>query len=254
MVAIQSSLRRGKPDGGGIDNTWLNKRALAVASPLTIDTVASFPLPAVSATMAGMNRTELENLTRQLLAGELELDGFLGRLLAERSEDLGDVTLDLDRRRRCGYPEVIYGEGKTTDTMCRIVQSLRERGTPVLATRVDAEKAAVLCEAFPDAVYNAAARTFRLATVEQKNSATAHVGEVAVVTAGTTDLPVAEEARETLDWMEVGVTMIHDVGVAGPHRLPRAPGDAHRAATRWWSWRASKARCPAWWEATSPAR
>lgn len=167
-----------------------------------------------------MNRTELKNLTRRLLAGDLELDGFIAQLLAERSADLGDVTLDVDRHRRCGYPEVVYGEGKTAETLCRIVQSLRERRLPVLATRISPDKSEALCAAFPAGVYNECGRTFRLAADAEQDGGE-RVGEVAVVTAGTSDLPVAEEARETLDWMQVGVAMIHDVGVAGPHRLPR---------------------------------
>jgi NCAIR mutase (PurE)-related protein len=86
---------------------------------------------------------------------------------------------------------------------------------PVLATRVDADKGHQLSADFPGGTYNETARTWRRFTSHVKN-----VGKVAVVTAGTSDLPVAEEARETLLWMGVHVTMIVDVGVAGPQRLP----------------------------------
>lgn len=127
-------------------------------------------------------------------------------------------TLDFDRQRRCGFPEVVFAEGKSVPTLIDIFRQLLERSIPVLATRVAAEPAEQLRAAFPRGDYNAIARTFR---VDQNTSGErSRCGRVAVVTAGTSDLPVAEEARETLDWMGVEVTMVHDVGVAGPHRLP----------------------------------
>jgi hypothetical protein len=173
-----------------------------------------------------MNRAELERLGRLLLAGEMDLEAFIERLHAPKSADLGDTTLDLDRRRRCGYPEVVYGEGKSVESLARIFRTLLESDAPVLATRVSEEKAAQLLADFPadryntarynTARYNPRARTFRIDAASRPP----HIGRVAVVTAGTSDLPVAEEARETLDWMGVAASMIHDVGVAGPHRLP----------------------------------
>jgi NCAIR mutase (PurE)-related protein len=180
----------------------------------------AFPASCFSITIAGMNRSELEALTKRLLRGDLPVDAFVGQLLAARSAELGEVTLDVDRQRRCGFPEVIFGEGKTVETLCRVFHALRERDLPVLATRISPEKATALCEAFPTGVYNASGRTFRLPHRDGESPAEPMVGQVAVVTAGTSDLPVAEEARETLDWMGVSATMIHDVGVAGPHRLP----------------------------------
>lgn len=128
------------------------------------------------------------------------------------------VTLDFDRARRCGFPEVVYGEGKSVATLTDIFRQLLARQVPVLATRVGADPARQLSAAFPAGVYNETARTFRLSPAEAIDRQ--RVGLVAVITAGTSDLPIAEEARETLDWMGVGVTLIHDVGVAGPHRLP----------------------------------
>jgi pyridinium-3,5-biscarboxylic acid mononucleotide synthase len=137
---------------------------------------------------------------------------------SETTARLANATLDLDRARRCGFPEVVFGEGKTVAALEKIFQRLLEERMPVLATRVSEEKAESLVEMFPEGVYNTAARTFRISTAEAKN-ADARVGRVVVVTAGTSDLPVAEEARETLDWMGVGTEMLHDIGVAGPHRL-----------------------------------
>jgi len=137
------------------------------------------------------------------------------------------VHLDLDRQRRCGFPEVVFGPGKTVEQLREIAGLLLRENQPVLATRIDAAQAAGLLEAFPEGRYNAVARTFRLErhveaepspnpSLRGRGTGQAHV---AIISAGTGDLPVAEEARETLDWMGVRVTMIHDVGVAGPHRL-----------------------------------
>ncbi len=138
------------------------------------------------------------------------------------------VTLDLDRQRRCGFPEVVFGPGKSVEQLREIVALLVEHGQPVLATRITPEQAAGLAAAFPEGRYNAVGRTFRLACAPSvrvepspspslKGRGTA--AHVAVISAGTGDLAVAEEARETLEWMGVQVTMIHDVGVAGPQRL-----------------------------------
>lgn len=129
------------------------------------------------------------------------------------------ISLDMDRARRCGFPEVVYGEGKSAATLREIFAQLLDQGIHVLATRVSSEKAAELRQTYPEGQYNELARTFRVAA-KRPEEKPGRRGRVAVVSAGTSDLPVAEEARETLDWMGLDVTMIHDVGVAGPHRLP----------------------------------
>jgi pyridinium-3,5-biscarboxylic acid mononucleotide synthase len=145
------------------------------------------------------------------------------------------VTLDLDRRRRCGFPEVVYGPGKTNEQLRDIIATLLRHDEPVLVTRIDVIQAASLLAAFPDGRHNEVARTFRVdarGNDSRDEPSPAPVrpgspqaslqarGNVVVISAGTGDLPVAEEARETLEWMGVRVMMIHDVGVAGPHRLP----------------------------------
>jgi pyridinium-3,5-biscarboxylic acid mononucleotide synthase len=138
----------------------------------------------------------------------------------ESVNQLSSATLDYDRRRRCGFPEVVFGEGKPTDVLCEIFAALVARGENVFATRILPSVAGTLCDAFPAARYNELARTMRLDVAEDAKTPPSHGPFVAVITAGTSDLPVAEEARETLDWMGVRVHLIHDVGVAGPHRLP----------------------------------
>jgi len=145
------------------------------------------------------------------------MDQFVGHLIPTESAELGDVTLDLDRSHRCGFPEVIFGEGKPVPVLEKIFRKMIDEGIPALATRISEEKAAQLIKTFPEGEYNEPGRTFRIKTAEQKEAK--KIGRVAVVTAGTSDVPVAEEAKETLDWMGVEVTIVHDVGVAGPHRL-----------------------------------
>lgn len=139
----------------------------------------------------------------------------------------GAVTLDADRRRRCGYPEVVYGEGKSTDTIAAILAAQVARGEEGLATRIAPEAAAAIAERLPAARYNELARTLRITPEGWR--APERRGRVAVVTAGTTDLPVAEEAAETLDWMGAAVTRVNDVGVAGPHRLRERLADFETA-------------------------
>ncbi len=168
-----------------------------------------------------MDATQVEALARQLLDGQLELERFVQTVAQPTMAAFAEVTLDLDRRRRCGFPEVVYGEGKSVETLIAIFQRLGEHDMTVLATRVSAEKAQILSGRFSDGRYNPLARTFRIpAPSEDETVKPPRVGRVALISAGSSDLPVAEEARETLDWMNVEVTTIHDVGVAGPHRLP----------------------------------
>jgi len=171
--------------------------------------------------MEEMDRNILEKLAGGLLTGGMTSGEFLalaGEASAAPSStaELGEVTLDLDRRRRCGFPEVIFGEGKTVATLAKIMERMREEKVRVLVTRVSHEKGQELRSLFPTAAYNEVGRTLRLAIADEVPSL---VGKVAVVTAGTSDLPVAEEARETLDWMGVSASIIADVGVAGPQRL-----------------------------------
>ncbi len=169
-----------------------------------------------------MHAYEVEQLAQRLLSGNLDLNAFVKLMAHPAAAAFDEVTLDLDRNRRCGFPEVVYGEGKSPETLERIIQRLQQEGLPVLATRVSPDKAERLRRAFPAARYNAMARTFRMPATANADPADASEppGRVALITAGSSDLPVAEEARETLEWMGIDVVTIHDVGVAGPHRLP----------------------------------
>jgi hypothetical protein len=172
-----------------------------------------------------MQRDELKRMTAELLAGELAQEEFLGGIAAAieaAAQTTPAVTLDLDRQRRCGFPEVIFGEGKPAVTIAAIIERLLASGVRAFATRIAPEKADYLLEHFaaqnPSARYHELARTFRVDPLSA--SPVEPTGKVAIITAGTSDLPVAEEARETVEWMGINTVMVHDVGVAGPHRLP----------------------------------
>ncbi|MGD9721537.1 MAG: nickel pincer cofactor biosynthesis protein LarB [Pirellulales bacterium] len=166
-----------------------------------------------------MNATQLEQLARRLLDGHLVLEEFLAEVARPATADLAEAQIDLDRRRRCGYPEVVYAEGKSVPTLEKIFARLMGEGEDVLATRVSAEQAAALAPKFPAARYNPLGRTLRIPLADPNGAVGDTAGRVAIVTAGTSDLPVAEEAKETALWMGASVNMIFDVGVAGPHRL-----------------------------------
>ena len=177
---------------------------------------------------------ELKQLAAQLLSGQLSIEEFIGQVGGPAIADLGDSQVDLDRHRRCGFPEVIFAEGKTVAAMDKIFAALLRHGAEVLATRMTPSQATELTAKFPAGRYNAVGRTFRIspdavgkvpagatdfASAKENEDHGATRGRVTIVTAGTSDLPVAEEARETALWSGAEVQLIQDVGVAGPHRL-----------------------------------
>lgn len=131
--------------------------------------------------------------------------------------DIGFAQVDIERQARTGFPEVIFGEGKTPEQLCAIFLTLKEHTDRVLATRVTPDKAELVLSQVPDAVYNATART--LSWLKQPLPAAPGSGYIAVVCAGTSDLPVAEEAAVTAEMFGCRVERVSDVGVAGIHRL-----------------------------------
>ncbi|MDO7488697.1 nickel pincer cofactor biosynthesis protein LarB [Peribacillus sp. NPDC096622] len=133
----------------------------------------------------------------------------------ESYENLGFVKIDHHRKRRQGFPEIVFGEGKTAEQILTIVQSLRIRNDSVLVTRISLEKAVFVQNVCSDFEYNEIART--LAWVKEKPKS---IGAyIAIVCAGTSDLAVAEEAAVTAETLGIPVRRIYDVGVAGLHRL-----------------------------------
>jgi NCAIR mutase (PurE)-related protein len=141
---------------------------------------------------------------------------------AWHTDTVEGALLDLGRHARCGFPEVIYGEGKSLKLITEILQRQIAAGQAGLVTRVAPEFAPELLKTFPQGIHQPEARTFRIQNDDtssaQTNPETENV-QVVVVTAGSTDGPVAREAVETLRWMGVSVELIEDVGVAGPQRL-----------------------------------
>lgn len=131
----------------------------------------------------------------------------------QTSADNEHVRIDLERQSRCGYPEVIYAPGKSLDSLKTGFQALLDVQQNCLATRCSDEQAKFLSETFSEVVHDEEARTVRIQLDEELS------GTVAVVSAGTSDLPVAKEAIETLRWMNVSTKLLVDVGVAGPQRF-----------------------------------
>lgn len=170
-------------------------------------------------------------LVRELLArvqgSELSIDDALEQLRQLPFRDIGVANVDHHRALRQGTPEVIFGERKTVDQIARITEEMVRGGHNVLVTRVDAEKAAALTARFPAFRHAIEARTLFLEVGPVPPRAR---GPVAVVTAGTSDIDVAEEAVETLLAVGLEPVRLYDVGVAGIHRLLHRVEDLRRAA------------------------
>ncbi|MGM0876796.1 MAG: nickel pincer cofactor biosynthesis protein LarB [Bacillota bacterium] len=162
-----------------------------------------------------MEKTRLDDILNRVKDGRLDVDG--AKALLSSFEDIGFAKLDHQREKRTGFPEVVYGEGKTAEQMISIILSLKENTNRVLATRVDEKKAIKIIKAVPEISYNKSARTLFWKHKDEPNLL--YNGYIAVVCAGTSDLPVAEEAAVTAEAFGASVKRIYDVGVAGIHRL-----------------------------------
>jgi pyridinium-3,5-biscarboxylic acid mononucleotide synthase len=169
--------------------------------------------------------TEAKQLLEKFRAGKTSSDEVVRAFQAAPVADLGFAQVDLHRALRKNFPEVIFGAGKTPAQVLAIATKLVEREQHVLVTRITPEHARVLKKKFRRAVFHEAARCV---TVESK-SRQKRPGSIAVLCAGTSDLPVAEEAAVTAEIMGNNVERIYDVGVAGLHRLLRRIEDIQRA-------------------------
>lgn len=169
-----------------------------------------------------MSDDSLSQLFEQVREGALSVEQAVTQLQQQsqhKSGILPSANIDLDRSSRCGYPEVIYCEGKTSTALVEIFSLLLESKQRCLGTRISEEQAETVLKQFPQAIYNQTARTIRISEKDAAFDEELIAGEIAVLTAGTSDRPVAEEAIETLIWMGYQPDFILDVGVAGPHRL-----------------------------------
>ena len=164
-----------------------------------------------------MTATEAIGLLDEFRAGKISRDKVLQAFQAAPLADLGFAQVDMQRALRKGFPEVIFGSGKTPEQVVGIATRIFEREQRILITRIQGEHARALRRKFKRAVHHEAARCVTI----EKSPSSKRAGTVAVLCAGTSDLPVAEEAAVTADIMGNHVERIYDVGVAGLHRLLR---------------------------------
>ena len=162
-----------------------------------------------------MEREDLKRILDQVRKGRLSVSKALERIRQSPVEELAFATLDLHRAIRRGFPEVVFGEGKTEEQIVAIATKLHQAGQTVLVTRVGPEIHQAVVRVIPAAEYNPLAR----ALVVRKGRARRGRPGILVVTAGTSDIGVAEEAALTAELMGNRVERVHDVGVAGLHRL-----------------------------------
>lgn len=174
-----------------------------------------------------MRREHVRDLLQQVANGSLDVAQALTALAFEPTESLAFATIDHHRALRQGFPEVIYGAGKTPDQICEIATRIAARDGGVLVTRIAPEAVDSLCAALPGIEINTLGRT---AYLPGRDLPEQGKGSVVVVTAGTSDLPVAEEAVVTLTALGNCVTRVTDVGVAGIHRVLARRGDLTTAA------------------------
>jgi len=163
-----------------------------------------------------MDIRKLEGLLREVRLGKTSVEEATGQLKSLPFEDLGFTRIDHHRSLRRGFPEVIWGEGKTSGQILSILKQLKAKGQNVLITRLEERKAKLIQRAFPKSRYYPQSRVLTYLTQPVRSVGK---GTILVITAGTTDIPVAEEAVVTAQMMGNPVETLYDVGVAGIHRL-----------------------------------
>lgn len=163
-----------------------------------------------------MNVDALKQLLDGVKGGTVSIESAMDRLKRLPFEEMGNAVIDSHRELRQGFPEVILGEGKSSEQIIGIIEKLRSNGSTILATRIDSTKAESITKAIPSVQYNRDARTITLMEGEFKEKGK---GVIMVISAGTSDVPVAEEAAVTASIMGNRVDRLYDVGVAGIHRL-----------------------------------
>jgi hypothetical protein len=172
-----------------------------------------------------MKESSLRALLESVRSGDTGVEPALERLRRLPFEDLGFAAVDHHRALRCGFPEVVFCPGKTAAQVVAIFARLAESGQNVLATRAGRQVHRAVKKRFPRAEYHLPARAITLRQGRRPPPA----GHIAIVAAGTSDVPVAEEARVTAEIMDQRVTTHYDVGVAGLHRLLSAAEQLQRA-------------------------
>ena len=163
-----------------------------------------------------MHPDALHHLLAEVKNGTIPIEEAIDRLKHLPFEELDCATIDHHRSLRQDFPEVVFGAGKTVGQIERIIASLLDKGNNILVTRLDEEKALAIRESFPDSTWHADARAL---TIEQKPIEIRGNGTILVISAGTSDIPVAAEAIVTARIMGNETAHLYDVGVAGIHRL-----------------------------------
>lgn len=171
-----------------------------------------------------MDRNQLLDILNRIASGQMSPDEGLADLVDFPSARMEYAHLDTHRYLRRGIPETVFGQGKTPDQIIGIVERLSDKGDPVLVTRISEEAAALARDRWPEADHDPVSRTMQLGTL-----APAAGAPVLVVAAGTSDLPVAEEAVRTAVFLGRKVLRAYDVGVAGLHRLAAHSGEMNDA-------------------------
>ena len=162
-----------------------------------------------------MTEDQIRKILEEYRAGTLSPDEALHRLRGLPYEDLGFANVDHHRTLRQGFPEVIFGPGKTVDQVAKIVESMYKHNHNILITRTTVEHFERVRQIAPEAEFHEGARAIAI----QKDAKILGKGTVMVISAGTSDMPVAEEAVVTLKIMGNAIDSLYDVGVAGLHRL-----------------------------------
>jgi pyridinium-3,5-biscarboxylic acid mononucleotide synthase len=162
-----------------------------------------------------MNKQEIESLLEAHARGEISTSAASESIKNLSFEDVGFAKIDHARQSRQGFPEVIFGQGKTPSQITEIFGKLAARSPNVLITRTDAETYSQLKTEFPESEWHESAKMIRI----WRDKTDFGQGEISIVTAGTSDIPVAEEAALTAETMGNNVKRIWDAGVAGIHRI-----------------------------------
>jgi pyridinium-3,5-biscarboxylic acid mononucleotide synthase len=160
-----------------------------------------------------MNNKNLENILKQYQDNKVDIESVISFISSEKQKS--EVVIDHSRRSRCGFPEFIYGAGKNAEQIALAVEKIKASGESVLVTRISEEKYSKIKNKFPEAVYDKSAE----ALIIKKEKNELPKGNIAIVTAGTSDIPIAAEARYTAELCNCKVNTYFDIGVAGIHRL-----------------------------------
>jgi NCAIR mutase (PurE)-related protein len=164
-----------------------------------------------------MNEKSLRKLLEEVRLGRCEVSEAIAQLKHWPSESVDFACLDHHRSLRTGFPEVVYGEDKSAEQITVIMKKMMAKSTVVMATRISPEKASIVCQEVEDLTYHETARM--LVGNEDKGEHDRYRGTILILSAGTSDLPIAEEAYLTARYLGNPVEKIYDVGVAGIHRL-----------------------------------